>query len=265
MSNDVIIAAEAAYNKALEGQRIARLNVEELNASLSDWRKKFKEAKAVLDKAKPALAILKAQVKKADADVTLARAELAKVAPEKVASGGNAEHGKVREAVIAMLRAAGSMSADAIFAKLQEQGIEMAGTNPRSNLNAYISRWSKVPELGIVNVDRGVWGINQLVAPAVPSFLAPEQKPEVPSFLAPEAPVVDEPVTEQQTTRDPEVLEIPADAATVLPEQFPGYEALVEAGYTTLESLTGKTHDQLRRIKGVGAGTAREILAALES
>lgn len=62
-------------------------------------------------------------------------------------------------------------------------------------------------------------------------------RPAVPSFLTP-------------------------SAGTPLPNGFPGREALVEAGLSTLESITGKTSEELQSIKGVGERLAHRILDA---
>ena len=54
-------------------------------------------------------------------------------------------------------------------------------------------------------------------------------------------------------------------SATSLPEDFPGYNALLAAGYTTLESLRGLSEADLIAIKGIGPKLAQQILQALES
>lgn len=252
--------AQAVYEKAQEAQRIARKNLDDQNAALADWKAKFEEAKKVLDASKPALQILKAQLQKADADVTIARAELAKLAPEAVASGKGASQSDLCAAVVRVLAASPSpLTNEALFARLQAEGVEMAGDKARQNLTAYIARWAKVPGADIVSAGRGLWTVksNQ---PPVPAFLAPaeEPKPEVPAFLAP-GPAAEPAVTEEPADE----VEGP-EGYSMLPEGFPGRDALTEAGYVSRESLEGKTHDQIRRIKGVGAQTARDILAALE-
>jgi predicted flap endonuclease-1-like 5' DNA nuclease len=55
------------------------------------------------------------------------------------------------------------------------------------------------------------------------------------------------------------------ESATPLPEDFPGRNALLAAGYTTLESLRGLTEAELVAIKGIGPKLAQQILRALES
>lgn len=49
-----------------------------------------------------------------------------------------------------------------------------------------------------------------------------------------------------------------------LKADFPGREALVEAGYTTWASLVGKSSEELQTIKGIGKSTADKILGILE-
>jgi predicted flap endonuclease-1-like 5' DNA nuclease len=53
--------------------------------------------------------------------------------------------------------------------------------------------------------------------------------------------------------------------ATPLPPGFPGRNALLAAGYTTLESLRGLSLADLIAIKGIGPKLAKQILQALES
>jgi predicted flap endonuclease-1-like 5' DNA nuclease len=53
--------------------------------------------------------------------------------------------------------------------------------------------------------------------------------------------------------------------ATPIPEDFPGRNALLAAGYTTLESLRGLSEADLIAIKGIGPKLAQQILQALEA
>jgi hypothetical protein len=53
--------------------------------------------------------------------------------------------------------------------------------------------------------------------------------------------------------------------ATPLPPGFPGRNALLAAGYTTLESLRGLSEADLIAIKEIGPKLAQQILRALES
>lgn len=255
--------AHAAFNKAQESRDVARKNLDEMNASLSEWRTKFDEAKRVLDASKPALTILKAQLQKADADVAIARAELAKLAPEAVSNGKGPSQSDLCAAVVRVLGSASApLTNEAIFSALQADGVEMTGDKARSNLNAYIARWAKVPGADIVSAGRGLWTTKQSAA-TVPAFLAPAGEVHVSGPV--DASSV--PVAVEVSKAEVPAFLAPAEeaAATVLPEGFPGRDALAEAGFTTYESLAEKTHDQLRRIKGVGAQTARDILAALEA
>jgi hypothetical protein len=149
----------------------------------------------------------------------------------------------------------------------------MAGDKARSNLGTYISRWSKVPGADIVSAGRGLWTVKGAEKPVeVPSFLASnggspvvdatgsgnDVAVTVPPFLA--AP----PASPAEPPQDSDDLEDTSEPLE-LPEGFPGRQALIDAGFDTQDKLAGKTHDQLRRIKGVGAETARNILAALEA
>lgn len=64
---------------------------------------------------------------------------------------------------------------------------------------------------------------------------------------------------------DPEAPVIPSflgPSGTPLPADFPGREALAEAGMLTVESITGKTSEELQSIRGIGLTTARKILDA---
>jgi predicted flap endonuclease-1-like 5' DNA nuclease len=57
----------------------------------------------------------------------------------------------------------------------------------------------------------------------------------------------------------------PQESATPLPEDFPGRNAFLAAGYTTLESLRGLSEADLIAIRGIGPKLAKQILQALES
>lgn len=246
-------AAQAALNAAKESQRAATVAV---NAA-------------------------KNEMMAADGVVLLAKAELARLGGPLTT--GKAPSGKsqsdVQRAAKKVLTAAGKpLTVDDIYKGVQAEGVEMAGANPRDNLAAYLARWSKVDGSGFENKGRGLWGITGTTAPAeVPTFLQPAETPapvvanekvdvavdgsltEVPAFLTPpEAPVTEVIVEPEQVPVDEE-----ATPEQALPDGFPGLVALNEAGFTTLESLSGKTFDQIRRIRGVGAETARQIIAAL--
>ena len=49
---------------------------------------------------------------------------------------------------------------------------------------------------------------------------------------------------------------------TPLPEGFPGRDLLVAAGLLSMESIAGKSTDELQAIPGVGKATATKILDA---
>lgn len=241
---------------------------EEAQQALNDALTKQREAKARLALVNTALLVEKANVLEADGNVMVARAALARLGgPVVVNNGKGDDQSKVRQAVVAILRGAGpeGLTVDEVFNALCEQGITVGGAKPRQNLNAYISRWSKVGT-GIVNVGRGRWGVEGAENPPVRLSTDPHdgdgtdpgEYEVVPAFLAPVE--VDYEVEGQPGPPE----EVPAEPFTLLPEGFPGRAALTEAGYHTRKDLEGKTHDQLRRIKGVGAQTARDILSALE-
>lgn len=245
----------------------AQKNLDAAQAEQKEAKEWLAQAQAELRSAAHKVGVMKALVMGADGKVLIARAALAQFGPVKVAASSNRGscQSEVQAAVRAILLAAApnGLTLDEIFGKLQAEGVQMSGANPRDNLGAYISRWSKVPEFGVENRDRGVWGATMVAeAPEVPSFLAPtvptveDAAAELPAVPVTEVPAFLAPATEEQKTEPRE---------DSLPEGFPGREALIEAGLGTVESLTGKTHDQLRRIKGVGATTAREILEALEA
>jgi hypothetical protein len=195
----------------------------------------------------------------------LARAALQRLGgPLKPEPAGGAKTGQydLCAAVTKVLQANPTpMTVDQIIAAVQADGVVLNGTKPRENLTAYIARWSKVPNATIVNRGRGLWGTIDN-PPQMPSFLqpaevtdekvqVPEAPVEVPAFLAPTEPVQDSDDADE--------------SPVMLPEGFPGRQALTEAGYLAYDDIRGKSHDQLRRIKGVGAETARQILAALEA
>lgn len=67
---------------------------------------------------------------------------------------------------------------------------------------------------------------------------------------------------------DPTTPSVPAFLAPVesdLPEDFPGREALVEAGFVTWESVVDLTRDELIAIKGIGPKKADAILDVINS
>ena len=60
-------------------------------------------------------------------------------------------------------------------------------------------------------------------------------------------------------------LEARGPGAAPLPEGFPARDALVQAGYTTIESLSGHDALALALVPGVTAEDAEAVLAALEA
>jgi hypothetical protein len=50
---------------------------------------------------------------------------------------------------------------------------------------------------------------------------------------------------------------------TTLPEDFPGRDLLVAAGYGTVEAVAASTDDELVALKGIGKGTVAKIREAL--
>lgn len=67
------------------------------------------------------------------------------------------------------------------------------------------------------------------------------------------------------TEPDTEEARTAKEAADALPSGFPGHDALVEAGHSTLSAVRGLTKDQLVDIEGIGDATADKILAAAAS
>lgn len=53
-------------------------------------------------------------------------------------------------------------------------------------------------------------------------------------------------------------------AGHALADDFPGRKALVAAGLTTMEAVAELSRDQLIALKGIGEGTADQILTAVE-
>lgn len=69
------------------------------------------------------------------------------------------------------------------------------------------------------------------------------------------------------TDFDPHAKSVPSFLApsSDLPSTFPGREALIEGGFSTWESLVGKTNRELQEIKGIGASIASRILEVMDS
>lgn len=264
-TEEMTIVAKAAYEKAKETEAAAKASYEALKASQEPVKKAYLEAKAAYDGLTPALNLAKAQVQKANADVTITRSEYAKLAPKEVAGEKKQGTGNkgLLEAVSKILAAnPDGLSNGEIFDALEKAGVEMAGEKARDNLNAYLSRWGQVKAGGIVSKGIGKWGVeNATAVPPAPAFLGgtdatpPAAVAPVEVTQAPEAPPA--PVAPV-----PDFLAAPA-ASTSLTADFPGFEPLAAAGITTKEALVGKTKDDLTAIAGIGAKTADKILEAL--
>ncbi len=135
-----------------------------------------------------------------------------------------AEMADILPRVLAVLQGAGhEMTVDEIHAAI-------GATTSRDNLAAYLARWNKAG--AVLKAEK----VNRL-DPA--KFYAPVAAPAVPSVFGGVA------------------------APAGFPEDFPGREALVEAGYTSPADLAGKTNEELLAIPGVGKATAGKILAAV--
>lgn len=78
-----------------------------------------------------------------------------------------------------------------------------------------------------------------------------------------------QPVTINESDFDPKLHKRADEAETdsgdpdTIPADFPGVVALAAAGITLLSELDGKTADDLTAINGIGAATAKKIIAAL--
>lgn len=240
--------AKAAYEAAQTARDAAKKKLEDLKAGHEGVVKAFKDAKAAYDALSPATTVAKAELQKADADVTLTRAAYAALAPKEVAAESKAKGAGNAALLAAVVKVLADkpegLSNDQIFDAVKAQGLELAGAKPRDNFNAYLSRWGTAGQ--IVNLGVGKWGPVTATPPAAPGFLTPpadanqpvEQTPPAPGFLAP-------------------------PASDDLTAEFPGFEPLRDAGYTTKASLAGKSAEDLTAIAGIGAKTAGRILEAL--
>lgn len=243
-NQEQLIATKAAYDAAQEAQKQALSHLDEFNRAMVPFQEMYAKAKRQLDAGKSALALAKALLARADADVIIARAAYALVAPKAdvtTTSGkGRFGNAKLLEAVLAALatKPEGMTNGD-IFDAVMAAGVEMSGTNPRANFNAYLSRWGTAGRL--ISRGTGKWGV--VIPNAYQAFDTAIPEAPVPSFLAPPP--------------------IEARPTFVLDEQFPGYIPLTEAGFTSSGDLAGKTVEELQGIAGIGAKTATKILEAL--
>lgn len=240
------ILAKAAYEKAKEMQATAKKVLEDLKGTQEPVKTAYLQAKKAYDGLTPALNLAKAQVQKADAEVTITKAAYGALAPKEVAAEKKegASNKALLEAVKAVLngKAEGMTNGD-IYDAVTASGVTLAGEKARENFSSYLHRWGSAGAL--VDMGKGKWGYNVPVPSTteVPSFLGgtpvePSDTP-VPSFLG------------------------GTPASKPLTEDFPGYEPLAVAGFSTFESLAGKTAEDLQQIPGIGAKTATKILEAL--
>lgn len=280
ISPEQIAAAKAVYDGALTAQQAAKAIIDSLKASSADTVITYERAKAAFDALKPSQALAAAKLKRAEADVTIARAEWQAIAPKEAAAENAGKKGTVNKELLTHVTAFLATKTDGatnqeIFDALLSAGVEMAGEKARENLNSYLSRWASAGSL--VSNGAGKYGVvppSFLVAPIettqsftpMPSLITPSEPvtpTPVPAFAAPIPPV--EPVVAPSFLApvEPTTPVEPAVVSDVLGDDFPGAEALAEAGLNTRESLTGKTAADLVAIPGIGAKTADKILAAL--
>lgn len=186
-------------------------------------------AQKIIDAAKPSIML-------AEAQVTIAKAHLLQFGALPKEEGDKVSF----DDVMKVLRGAESqMTGEDIAAKLAEGGVH---TNIK-NLKTYLSRWTAAGAI-LKGEKNNPLEPARFYAPPVPMGVPAAAPPAAaPSFIpTPSAP--------------------PADP-DVLGEDFPGVEALAEAGVTTKAALVGKTAADLVLIPGIGSKTADKILAAL--
>lgn len=186
------------------------------------------------------------------------------ITPEQIAAAENAaKKGTGNAALLVHVNAFladkpnGASNAE-IYDGLVSAGVEMAGADPRSNLNSYLARWGTAGALESKGV--GVWAAKSVTPAAPPSFLVSDSNGNAAHIdTGPNGTLVTDP-----DTNAPSFLGTPVEqpVSDTLTEDFPGYEPLKDAGYTTRASLTGATEDSLMQIAGIGKATAGKIVAA---
>lgn len=247
-----IAAAQVAYEQAKEANELAKKNLETVKASGAGITAAYVAAKKAFDGLKPSLTVAKAQVQGSEAAVTLTRAALVALDPKAVPSSpskGTGNKELLGHVVSLLTGKPDGLENGAIFDGLLAAGVALAGEKARENLNSYLSRWGAVEAGGIVSAGTGKWKLKVAGESAPPAGLPAAAPAGLPAGL---------PVTEA-----PAGLPAGLPTSTPLGEDFPGFIPLGEAGITTREQLAGKSEDDLKAIKGIGAGTATKILAAL--
>lgn len=191
--------------------------------ALADAKKKVEGAHESKKAAQAIIDAAKPTIMLAEAQVKIAQANLLALGGKPKAEGGD----KVTfEQVIAVLRGAASqMTVEDIRVKLLEGGINASA----DNLKAYLARWAAAG--AVVKGEK----TNRLEPARYYAPAAPVNAPAMPGA---------------------------APAGTPLPEDFPGREALVTAGYTTVESVPND-FDALFALDGIGKATAKSIVEAL--
>lgn len=205
-----------------DGRAIARVALDIALKNLADEKAKVEHAKTAKVQAQAILDAAKPNIMRAEAAVTIAKANLLAFGAAPKDAGGD----KVTfDQVIAILHVSTSqMTVEDIRAKLAEGGVNASA----DNLKAYMSRWAASG--AVVKGEK-----NNRLEPA--------------RYYAPPAPVNGAPT-------------VPTMPGTPLPEDFPGHDALVAAGYTTIESVPGD-FDALFAIDGIGKATANSIVKEL--
>lgn len=216
---------EQARAAAQEAVKKAEENLTNVKKSIETAIEQKKQAQTVIDAAKPAIMM-------AEASLKMAQATLLQFGPLPKPEGGSPV---TFEQVIAVLRESPKqMTVAEIQAALAGHGVNASA----DNLKAYLARWAQTGS--ILKGEKS----NRL-EPA--RYYAPPTNGVAP--LPPAAPSVFGGAT------------APIEG-TPIASEFPASLVLAEAGITTMEAIP-RDEESLRKIKGVGAATAKAILAAL--